>query len=237
MKRFLCLTIVLCVCLSCAVFASCDFAPEPEQTQADDTGTDNRESQTENQTEKATEKANDSATLKAIFEQALSFKDVSSVTLKLTTAHKDDVFDGESVATIFFDGDKSKTLNSEKVVTAYAEKDGEKKYGYALIEDTWTRYEIGGDSPAAFYTLSDYVDDFKYVDYDSFEYDGEVYTRIEQSSDSYERVIIKIDGTRLVYAEHTVRNQSFDYTRKYEFSDYGTTTVEIPSDYVEAVTE
>ena len=69
------------------------------------------------------------------------------------------------------------------------------------------------------------------------QYDGEVFACTEKSDASTETITIKIDGTKLVYIEMYIKNSDYEYTRRYEFSDYGTTKVDMPENFVDVVPE
>ena len=242
MKRFLCLALVACVCLGvCACFASCDGATDGEQNESSSENTATDEEQNESSSENtATEAPTDAATLEANFKEALSFKDVQNVTLELYTEYKDGILDESGSVIFYFDGNKTKSVSTYEHAdsTVYYEKTDSEFYAYIKGENGWERRTANADAAGTQYTtLADYVSEFEYVNYDAYTYNGDVYYYIEKESGSTETIIIKIDGTRLVYIEMYIKNSEYEYTRRYEFSDYGTTKVDMPKDFVDVTAE
>jgi hypothetical protein len=208
---------------ACLCFASCDDPTEEEQS-------DNT----------ASEAPTDPATRKANFKEALSFKDVQNVTLELYTEYKDGILDESGSVILYCDGNKTKSVSTYEHAdsTVYYEKTDSEFYVYIKGENGWERRTASADAPGSQYTtLADYVSEFEYVNYDAYTYNGDVYYYIEKKAESTETITIKIDGTRIVYIEMYINNSEYEYTRRYEFSDYGTTTVDMPSDYVDVASQ
>ena len=228
MKRFLSLALIACICLCvCSSLISCNDSTTEEPTEATFASPDTE----------APDETEDPAALKARFKEALSFKDVENVTLKLYSEYKEDLLEDSGSTILYFDGAKTKSVsvNEYSSNTFYYEKTGTEFHVYLEGENGWERIIASADAPGSQYTiLADYVSEFEYVSYEDYTYDGEVFACTEKSDASTETITIKIDGTKLVYIEMYIKNSDYEYTRRYEFSDYGETKVELPTDYVEA---
>ena len=84
MKRFLSLALIACMCLCvCSSLISCNDSTTEEPTEAAFASPDTEEP----------DETEDPAALKARFKEALSFKGVENVTLKLYSEYKEDLLE------------------------------------------------------------------------------------------------------------------------------------------------
>ncbi len=187
--------------------------------------------------EKEKEPATAQEVTKNQFQAALSFEGVQSVTCSFHLT-ADDYFQSK---TIYIEGNKSQM--GEGTNAQYVEKTAEAQYLYYYTEffdDTtiggmygytgWVKGSIDGDVRGSVEKLAS---TFKYMAYSNFTFADGVYSYSYTDGEESGSYQLQFENKKLTAA--TLRTQTGEevVTTEYGFSNYGTTTVSLPTEYKE----
>ena len=116
--------------------------------------------------------------------------------------------------------------------TQYLVKDGEQWYAIEKVGDVWYGVEYPADSVAS-YTFAGSIATFLVDNYDSFTYDDVNHCYVAEDYDigmgTYDFVKLYFENNKIVKIELKVTEDATTYTTiTYNFSDYGTTTIDVP---------
>ncbi len=226
--------LAVCVLLpGCASLTSCNSVQSDlaEITEgADNAGASNGSAETDGEEASATV----TTITKEQFDAAVSFEDVKSMTVKMEQTYEYGEDRGEYVTLLNFDGNKSKVVVSEGTTeTAYFEKNGDSSYAYILESEKCMRMSMDEESIPLIYSLDTFPQLFEDMAFDDFKYSDGVYKGLSEFDGTMQSLTLAFEDCKLIRFFATFSGDDFKSEETLEFTEYGTTTVDLPTDFVE----
>lgn len=174
------------------------------------------------------------------FYAAFAFEDVVSVTIQSesNTNIVNGVQQGVHYATTFLDGNKIKIISND--ITTYAEFYDTYVYIYALdaTDNTWVRSTVDPENAAGLVTLASLEEMLDGADFSDFSFEDGYYigSQIFEEGTAYEYVVnfkFQFENGKLISARGEYEVEGFDCYDYMTFTDYNSTTVNVPTEYRE----
>lgn len=212
MKRLLAALLLLCTCLS---LVCCG-------------GKNGDEGETEQETTVTT-------VSKEEFYSALSFEGVESVTCR-SESYYEDLGDEPYKKDSYFEGKKSKIVYDEpnNDWTNYFEIDGTMGYIYYEEEPYWIRIRAELEKMLVIHSIERLSDTVNYLEFENFEYVNGIYKGKAEENGVEQDIELKFENGRLTSFVRKGVLGGYSFEHRDTFSDYGSTTVTLPEEYLES---
>ena len=168
------------------------------------------------------------------FEAAVSFDGVKSMTVKMEQIYEYGEDKGEYGTLLKFDGNKSKAVISDDTTeTMYFEKNGDSSYVYVWESEECMRMTMDEESIPLIYSLDTFSQLFEDVDFDDLKYSDGVYKGLSEFDGTMQSLTLAFENGKLTRLCASFSGDDFKSEETLEFTEYGTTTVDLPTDFVD----